>query len=251
MKNKLILICVASILCLGAGLSTVHAQKKGKKKKKCKGKCEQTVTLSTSRDSLSYALGVALGDNIKNQGLDSLNLQALFRGLEDVTRDTSTIISIPVSQSLINAEMKKLQEKQLAEQQAKAKKMKQEGIDFLAKNKEKPGVTVTESGLQYEVLKEGNGPKPTLQDMVTTHYHGTLIDGTVFDSSVERGSPASFPLGNVIKGWQEALQLMSVGSKYRIFLPSELAYGERGAGAKIPGGSALIFEVELISIEGK
>ncbi|MDB5246501.1 MAG: FKBP-type peptidyl-prolyl cis-trans isomerase [Segetibacter sp.] len=123
-----------------------------------------------------------------------------------------------------------------------------EGEDFLAKNKEKPGVETTPSGLQYEVLTEGNGPKPKATDKVKCHYHGTLIDGTIFDSSVQRGQPATFPLNMVIKGWTEALQLMSVGSKYRLFLHPSLAYGERQTGAVIGPNSTLIFDVELLGI---
>ncbi|MFM9053078.1 MAG: FKBP-type peptidyl-prolyl cis-trans isomerase, partial [Bacteroidota bacterium] len=126
-----------------------------------------------------------------------------------------------------------------------------ESKKFLENNKKKNGVTTTASGLQYEVIKQGTGPKPTAEDTVRTHYHGTLIDGTVFDSSVERGEPAEFPVGAVIKGWTEALQLMPVGSKYRLYIPSDLAYGERSAGPKIGPGSTLIFDVELLEIVSK
>ena len=125
---------------------------------------------------------------------------------------------------------------------------KEEGANFLAKNAKKEGVISLESGLQYEILKQGSGAKPTINDNVTTHYHGTLIDGTIFDSSVDRGQPATFPVSGVIKGWTEALQLMSVGSKWRLYVPYDLAYGERGAGANIGPFTTLIFEVELISI---
>jgi len=137
-------------------------------------------------------------------------------------------------------------------QKLKAEKMsknKVAGEQFLAENKSKPGVVTLPSGLQYIILKEGTGAKPTAADKVKTHYHGTLIDGTVFDSSVERGEPISFPVGGVIKGWTEALQLMPVGSKWKLFIPSELAYGDRQAGPKIGPGSALIFDVELLDIE--
>jgi FKBP-type peptidyl-prolyl cis-trans isomerase FklB len=137
-------------------------------------------------------------------------------------------------------------------QQLKADKIaknREAGLKFLAENKTKPGVVTLPDGLQYLVLKEGTGPKPTINDKVKTHYHGTLIDGTVFDSSVDRGQPISFPVGGVIKGWTEALQLMPVGSKWRLFIPSELAYGDRGAGPKIGPGAALVFEVELLAIE--
>ena len=130
----------------------------------------------------------------------------------------------------------------------KTKLAKEEGANFLAENAKKEGVISLESGLQYEILKQGSGPKPTINDNVTTHYHGTLIDGTIFDSSVDRGQPATFPVSGVIKGWTEALQLMTVGSKWRLYVPYDLAYGERGAGANIGPFTTLIFEVELISI---
>ena len=133
--------------------------------------------------------------------------------------------------------------------EAKSAGAKTSGLLYLAENMKKPGVTVTESGLQYEVLKSGSGAKPSASDKVKTHYHGMLIDGTVFDSSVDRGEPISFNVGGVIQGWTEALQLMSVGDKWRLVIPSELAYGARGAGAKIPPHSTLVFEVELLGIE--
>ena len=149
---------------------------------------------------------------------------------------------------MIHDAQKKIQE-YFSKQQAKASEsVIKEGREFLAENSKKENVITLESGLQYEVIKSGDGPKPTLNDQVTTHYHGTLIDGTVFDSSVERGQPASFPVSGVIKGWTEALQLMSVGSKWRLFVPHGLGYGERGAGPQIGPYSTLIFEVELISI---
>jgi len=131
----------------------------------------------------------------------------------------------------------------------KSAKNREAGLKFLAENKVKPGVVTLPDGLQYEILKAGDGPKPTLNSKVKTHYHGTLIDGTVFDSSVDRGEPISFPVSGVIKGWTEALQLMPVGSKWRLFIPSELAYGDRGAGPKIGPGSTLVFDVELLAIE--
>jgi FKBP-type peptidyl-prolyl cis-trans isomerase FklB len=143
---------------------------------------------------------------------------------------------------------KKIQE-YFSKQQAKASEsVVEEGRKFLATNSKKENIFTLESGLQYEVIKAGEGAKPSLNDQVTTHYHGTLIDGTVFDSSVERGQPASFPVNGVIKGWTEALQLMNVGSKWRLFVPYDLAYGERGAGPQIGPFTTLIFEVELISI---
>lgn len=200
--------------------------------------------LSNEKDSVSYSLGVNIATNIKNQGFDSINTAALAKAVEDVYGDAELAISEQEAGEYINNYFRAMQEKK----QAAAA---EEGQQFLAENAKRPEVTTTESGLQYEVLKEGDGPKPEATDKVTVHYHGTLVDGTVFDSSVERGQPATFPLNGVIKGWTEGLQYMPVGSKYKFYIPSDLAYGPRGAGGKIGPNATLIFEVELLSIEGK
>jgi len=218
------------------------AQKRSKKNKDK----EQTVVpvaplLQTKIDTVSYGIGQDIGNTLKTQGLDSLNLNVLRHAIEDALKDTTLVAKEIANMSISNYL-----------QQIKAEKMqknKEAGEKFLAENKTKPGVVALPSGLQYQILKEGNGPKPTAADKVKTHYHGTLIDGTVFDSSVERGQPISFPVGGVIKGWTEALQLMPVGSKWRLFIPADLAYGERQAGPKIGPNSALIFDVELLDIE--
>ncbi|SFW51025.1 FKBP-type peptidyl-prolyl cis-trans isomerase [Chitinophaga sancti] len=236
---------IRKALLLGAlGVISLNgfAQKKSKKNKDK----EQTVVpaaplLQTKIDTVSYGLGQDIGNTLKTQGLDSLNLNVLKHAIEDALKDTTLLAKETANMSISNYL-----------QQIKAEKMqknKEAGEKFLAENKTKPGVVALPSGLQYQILKEGDGPKPTAADKVKTHYHGTLIDGTVFDSSVERGQPISFPVGGVIKGWTEALQLMPVGSKWRLFIPSELAYGERQAGPKIGPNSALIFDVELLGIE--
>ena len=197
--------------------------------------------LKTEIDSVSYCIGVNIGENLKNQFSD-IDIKDFMNGINDVLSDES-------EPKISNAEAQKiLQEYFSKQQELKSKKAIEEGENFLAKNGKKKGVTTLESGLQYEVITKGEGAKPTLNDQVTTHYHGTLIDGTVFDSSVDRGQPAPFPVSGVIKGWTEALQLMSVGSKWKLFVPYNLAYGERGAGANIGPFTTLIFEVELISI---
>lgn len=197
--------------------------------------------LKTEIDSVSYCIGVNIGENLKNQFSD-IDIKDFMNGINDVLSDKS-------EPKISNAEAQKiLQEYFSKQQELKSKKAIEEGENFLAENGKKKGVTTLESGLQYEVITKGEGAKPTLNDQVTTHYHGTLIDGTVFDSSVERGQPATFPVSGVIKGWTEALQLMSVGSKWKLFVPYNLAYGERGAGANIGPFTTLIFEVELISI---
>jgi len=236
---------IRKALLLGAlGVISLNgfAQKKSKKNKDK----EQTVVpvaplLQTKIDTVSYGLGQDIGSTLKTQGLENVNLNVLKHAIEDALKDTTLLAKEVANMSISNYL-----------QQIKAEKMqknKEAGEKFLAENKTKPGVVTLPSGLQYQILKEGNGPKPTAADKVKTHYHGTLIDGTVFDSSVDRGQPISFPVGGVIKGWTEALQLMPVGSKWRLFIPSDLAYGERQAGPKIGPNSALIFDVELLDIE--
>lgn len=197
--------------------------------------------LKNEIDSVSYSLGVNIGENIKNQFPD-VDLKNFESGIRDV-------LSEKKEPKIEGADAQKIIKKYFVKAQDKATKQRtEEGEKFLAENAKRKEVIVLESGLQYEILKNGNGPKPSLNDQVTTHYHGTLIDGTVFDSSVERGQPATFPVSGVIKGWTEALQLMEVGSKWKLYIPYNLAYGEKGAGAQIGPYTTLIFEVELIKI---
>ncbi|MFT6850080.1 MAG: FKBP-type peptidyl-prolyl cis-trans isomerase FklB [Sphingobacteriales bacterium] len=202
---------------------------------------KEEVELVSQSDKVSYSLGISIGQNIKKQGIDTLNIEVFAKALEDVYAESTFLIGEEEGNQLI-------QDYFAAKASAAAGKNVQVGVDFLADNSKREGVVTLPSGLQYEVMTEGDGAKPTLQDNVTTHYHGTLIDGTVFDSSVDRDEPASFPVGGVIKGWTEALQLMPVGSKWKLFVPSDLAYGERGAGGKIGPNSTLVFEVELLKI---
>ena len=204
-------------------------------------KTNKTANLITELDSVSYSLGVNIGENIKTQ-FEDINLDNFEAGIKDVLeKDVEAKISDNQAQAIIQSYFSKKQQKQ-------SESVIEEGINFLRENGKREGVTTLASGLQYEVINDGTGPKPTIEDNVTTHYHGTLIDGTVFDSSVDRAEPASFPVGGVIKGWTEALQLMAVGSKWKLYVPYDLAYGERGAGPQIGPYSTLIFEVELISI---
>ena len=197
--------------------------------------------LNNEIDSVSYSLGVNIGENIKTQFPD-IDLKNFEAAIKDVLDDSKEPI-------VSGADAQKTIQEYFSKQQAKSSEsVVEEGRNFLAENGKKENVTTLESGLQYEVINSGEGAKPSLNDQVTTHYHGTLINGTVFDSSVERGEPATFPVSGVIKGWTEALQLMSVGSKWRLFVPYDLAYGERGAGPQIGPFTTLIFEVELISI---
>ena len=191
-------------------------------------------------EKVSYSIGINVATSIKSEGLDSINSFYISKGFQDVFENKDLAINIEESNKIIGDYFNKKQD-------AKNQRLAIDSKIFLEKNKQKDGVMTTESGLQYLILSEGRGNNPTLNDNVTVHYHGTLIDGTIFDSSVDRKQPATFPLNGVIPGWQEALQMMSVGSKWKIFIPSELAYGESGAGAIGPN-STLIFEVELLSI---
>ena len=191
-------------------------------------------------EKVSYSIGINVATSIKSEGLDSINSFYISKGFQDVFENKDLAINIEESNKIIGEYFNKKQD-------AKNQRLAIDSKIFLEQNKQKDGVMTTESGLQYLILSEGKGNNPTLNDNVTVHYHGTLIDGTIFDSSVDRKQPATFPLNGVIAGWQEALQMMSVGSKWKIFIPSELAYGESGAGAIGPN-STLIFEVELLSI---
>ena len=191
-------------------------------------------------EKVSYSIGINVATSIKSEGLDSINSFCISKGFQDVFENKDLAINIEESNKIIGEYFNKKQD-------AKNQRLAIDSKIFLEQNKQKDGVMTTESGLQYLILSEGRGNNPTLNDNVTVHYHGTLIDGTIFDSSVDRKQPATFPLNGVIPGWQEALQMMSVGSKWKIFIPSELAYGESGAGAIGPN-STLIFEVELLSI---
>ncbi|PDP49648.1 FKBP-type peptidyl-prolyl cis-trans isomerase [Porphyromonas gingivalis] len=192
-------------------------------------------------DKVSYALGLSIGNNFKFSGIDSVVMDDFMQGLSDVLEEKAPQLSYDEAKREIEAYFMDLQQKAV-------KLNKEAGEEFLKINAHKEGVTTLPSGLQYEVIKMGEGPKPTLSDTVTCHYHGTLINGIVFDSSMDRGEPASFPLRGVIAGWTEILQLMPVGSKWKVTIPSDLAYGDRGAGEHIKPGSTLIFIIELLSI---
>lgn len=211
----------------------------------CEGQKKESkgdLTIKSQIDSVSYGIGSTIGRNLQKDGLDSISVDLLAKGIKDVFEGKAESITAEQAQAVISAY---IQDKQMKQQSANTEK----GKKFLEENSKKQGVVTLPSGLQYMIIKEGTGPKPTAADKVSTHYHGTLIDGKVFDSSVERGQPVSFPVNGVIPGWTEALQLMPVGSKWKLFIPSDLAYGERGAGGDIGPNETLIFEVELLSIE--
>ena len=193
-------------------------------------------------DKLSYAVGMSMASNLMNSGLKNIDVDSFVKAFNDVMNNNALSIEPQEANQILQDYFSKQQEEML-------NKNIEEGKTFLAENSKKEGVTTLPSGLQYEVITEGSGDKPKATDSVKCHYHGTLLDGTVFDSSVQLGQPAVFGVNQVIKGWVEALQLMSVGSKWKLFIPSNLAYGEQGAGSSIEPNSTLIFEVELLGIE--
>jgi FKBP-type peptidyl-prolyl cis-trans isomerase FklB len=204
--------------------------------------------LATTQDSVSYSIGVFMAQNLKQQGISDLNSALLTKGLVDALSGQSTRLSQAECSQVMNNYMQKQMAVRNAEGIKASAENKKIGTAFLTENKAKAGVVTTASGLQYSVEKEGTGAKPTATDRVKVHYTGKLLDGKVFDSSVERGQPAEFGVNEVIKGWTEALQLMPVGSKWKLYIPSDLAYGDRGAGADIKPGSTLVFDVELLDI---
>ena len=200
-------------------------------------------------DNGSYALGLGIGSQLKSMGAESLNIDDFAQAIKDVLNDSELKISMADSQKIVQKFFQEQEAKQRAAMAETGKKLKAEGEAYLAENAKKDGVITTASGLQYTVLKEGTGKSPKATDTVVCHYEGFLTNGTVFDSSIQRGEPAAFPLNGVIAGWTEGLQLMKEGGKNRFFIPYHLAYGEAGAAGSIPPYAALIFDVELIEVK--
>ena len=209
---------------------------------------EETGALTSERDKISYALGLEMGNNLKRQGID-IDPTLLGQGIKDALAGGTPRLSEAEAREAVMKFQKDQMAKQQEAQKAASAKAKAEGDAFLAANAKKDGVVTLPSGLQYKVITEGTGPLPKESDTVKVHYRGTLLDGTEFDSSYKRNEPTSFPVGGVIPGWTEALQLMKVGSKWELYVPAKLAYGDRGAGGVIPPGATLVFEVELLSIK--
>ncbi len=208
----------------------------------------EAVVLKTERDKISYGIGMDIGENMKRQSID-IDADKLAQGIKDVFSGGKLLLTEEEFRNTMENFRKDMMAKQKMQMQEVSDKNKKEGETFLAENKKKEGVITLPSGLQYKVIKAGDGNLPKATDTVTVHYKGTLIDGTEFDSSYGRGEPATFPVNGVIPGWTEALQLMKAGSKWQLFIPSNLAYGDRGAGGKIGPNSTLVFDVELLSIK--
>jgi FKBP-type peptidyl-prolyl cis-trans isomerase len=210
--------------------------------------------LSTQKDKVSYAIGMSVGsrlhDDLSRQSIDADD-KLLLQGFQDALSGGKTLMTADEARTLLTQFQAEVRAKMEEKQKLAAETNKKEGDEFLTANKTKPGVVTLPSGLQYKILTPGTGPKPTAEDSVVCNYRGTLINGKEFDSSYKRGEPATFPVSRVIKGWTEALQLMPVGSKWQLFVPSDLAYGPRGASAEIGPNATLIFEVELLSIQEK
>ncbi len=200
-------------------------------------------------DKLSYALGLGIGRQLSQMGANDLNVADFAQAVKDMIDGKEPQVPTAEAQQIVEDFFRRQEEKQRAEAAEKYKGAKSEGEKYLSENAKKEGVTTLPSGLQYQVLKEGNGKSPKATDKVVCHYEGMLIDGTMFDSSIQRGEPATFPLNGVIAGWTEGLQLMKEGAKYRFFIPYQLGYGERGAGASIPPFATLVFDVELIEVK--
>jgi FKBP-type peptidyl-prolyl cis-trans isomerase len=227
------------IVCLFP-LSVCFGQAK-KQDAKTKPIPSKTAAAMSSTDSLSYSIGVQVAEFYKRQGVEKVNTELIQKAFNDVLNDKPLLISEEECTMNIQQKLQQFMTKKISA-------AKEEGNKFLEENKKRPGVITLPSGLQYEIITKGTGPIPTLKDTVSANYIGTLINGTEFDNSYKRGEPLTIPVSGVIRGWTEALQLMPVGSKWKLFIPSDLAYGDRGAGGAIPGGAALIFEIELLDI---
>ena len=242
MRDKVLSLGILILLLTGSGLygadSAISLS--------AAGTGSGTGIFQDAKDQTSYAIGMSIGRSLMSQGVN-INVEVLFQAIRDVLEKKEPLLSSADFQKTMATFSQAQRKKQQAGKQAKGLKNRAAAKAFLEANKAKEGVKVTASGLQYQVLKAGSGPKPKSTDRVRVHYHGTLIDGKVFDSSVNRGTPSEFPVNGVIKGWIEALQLMETGAKWKLFIPPELAYGEPGR-PSIPPNSALIFGVELLEI---
>lgn len=245
-SKKLMLLCTVFALIFGLA-SSACAQQEDSEDVATEETAEEGEDMTDNREMASYGIGINMGRNFASQGVD-VDLDSMISGLKDGMAEADPAYT----DEELQAAMQAFQQEMMVAQQAKMEQQAVENIAageaFLSENAEKEGIEVTQSGLQYEVLEEGDGASPTEADSVQVHYEGKLIDGTVFDSSYERGQPVVFPLGGVIAGFREGITQMQVGDKHRLFIPSDLGYGERGAGANIPPNATLIFEIELLDI---
>ena len=239
LKYLLALGFMLTLLQVDSNAQNTKPTAKAKTAEKATTKTETTKT--SKMDSLSYGLGLLLAQNVKQLGLENIDGPSLSQAIQDVLEGKEPKMSVDQANMMVSNEIAAVSEK-------KAGPVLEEGKAFLAENQKKAGITTTSTGLQYEVITSGSGATPKLTDKVTTHYRGTLVNGQEFDSSYKRGEPATFPVNGVIKGWTEALQLMKEGDKWRLYIPYDLAYGERGAGQDIPPYATLIFDIELIKV---
>jgi len=247
-KIQVAVIMLFAVLLTGSSAMAQKSQKKKEKDDKA-AETSQAMILKTHQDTISYMIGRDIGKNMKTNDI-TVTPEIMFAGLKDGLNGIDSVFNAELTEQIMMAFQQEMMAKQQAKTSEEASAVKAAGDAFLADNKTKEGVIALPSGLQYKVIKEGEGENPKPEDVVEVHYTGTLTDGTVFDSSVERGEPIKFPLNGVIPGWTEGVQLMKPGAKYMFYIPAALGYGDKGAGP-IPGGSVLIFEVELLSIEKK
>lgn len=239
------------MLCLGNAVAQQTPAKPATPTKQAPAASSANASgLTSQKDKFSYALGMNLGSNLQRQSVP-VNVDLIMKGLKDALAGSKTLMTEEEARAAMMEMQTQLRQQAMEKAKVEGEKNQKDGDAFLAANKGKPGVVTLPSGLQYKIEKAGTGPKPTAADSVVCNYEGTLIDGKEFDSSAKHGGPATFPVSGVIKGWTEALQLMPVGSKWQLFVPPALAYGERGAGGDIGPNSTLIFEVELVSIQPK
>lgn len=246
--QKTMFLSVALVFGLSAAAQNVKKPAKPATKMPVKEAVKPATTpaafkLATGMDSLSYAIGLNVGSNLKSQGVDNFSYEAMNQGMRDaVTAGKKPLLDEQTASMTIQQKLQEYASKKINVQ-------KEEGRKFLAENKNQPGITELPNGIQYKIIRQGTGVKPALEDTIKVHYKGTTIDGKVFDDSYSRGEPIEFPLNNLVEGWKQTLPLMPVGSKWEIFLPSDYGYGDRGAGANIPGGATLIFELELLDVK--
>jgi FKBP-type peptidyl-prolyl cis-trans isomerase FklB len=242
------LLIIATSLAIAPFALAADAEPKDQNPKPAAGAADQPIgPLKDQKDKVSYAIGLDIGGTMKRQSID-VNEDLLNKGIQDGLSGSKGLLTDEQVKEVMGTFQKDMITKQAAARKAAGEKNAAEGKKFLEENKKKEGVKTTASGLQYKVLKEGTGPTPKATDTVKVNYRGTTIEGTEFDSSYKRGEPATFPVNRVIKGWTEGLQLMKAGSKYQFYVPADLAYGERGAGADIGPNSTLLFDVELVEI---